>query len=367
MTCCDALVSDGKGQYELRKIHLGEPYDDELTVKIKAAGICHTDWDSIQTWNRPFIVGHEGAGIVTQVGKGVTRAQIGDHVLLNWAIHCGHCFQCRRGNIHICAKCSPVAGDGSGGHAHEGATTLGGTPIERSFHLGTMSESTLVKEGAVVKIPEQVPFESAAIVGCGVMTGFGSVVNVARVAAGSSVCVIGCGGVGLNVIQAARVCGASKIIAIDIADERLNTAIRFGATHGVRSNNSDSRLTQVGRDVRQITGTDGVDYAFECTAIPELGAAPLALVRNAGTAVQVSGIEQEIPFDCSLFEWDKTYINPLYGQCDPVRDVKKIMDLYEAELLQLDELVTKTYLPQDVQQAFSDLLSGRLAKGVIKF
>jgi len=237
MTYCDALVSDGRGQYEIERVRLGAPYDDEVMVQIKAAGICHTDWDSIQTWDRPFIVGHEGAGIVTQVGKYVTRVQIGDPVLLNWAIHCGHCFQCREGNLHICSNYSPVAGDGSGGHAHSEATTLGGAPIERSFHLGTMSEATIVKEGAVVKIPKHIPFESAAIVGCGVMTGFGSVVNVAKVSAGSSVCVIGCGGVGLNVIQAAKVSGASKIIAIDIADERIDTAFRFGATHGIRSEN----------------------------------------------------------------------------------------------------------------------------------
>lgn len=227
-----------------------------------------------------------------------------------------------------------------------------------------MCEYAVVKSAAVVKIDSDIPFSSASIVGCGVMTGWGSVVNAANVEVGSSVCVIGAGGVGLNCIQAAKQSGAAQIIAIDINQQRLDQAKLFGATHGIIASTEDRDFIQVAKDVKAITENRGADYAFECTAIPALGSAPLALVRNAGTAVQVSGIEQRIDFDCELFEWDKIYINPLYGQCNPKRDFAKILRLYEQGLMKLDELVTKTYTLAEAKHGFDDLLNGRVAKGV---
>jgi len=362
-----AILSDGKGNFHLTKITIGTPAQDEVLIKLKASGICHTDWDSINTWNRPFIVGHEGAGIVMAVGSAVTKVKVGDSVILNWAIPCGHCFQCREGNTHICEINSPVCGQGLCGHAHAEAASHQGTPIERSFHLGTMSEHSIVKESAVVKIDCYIPYATASIIGCGVMTGWGSVVNAANVKLGSSVCVIGCGGVGLNVIQAAKLSGANKIIAIDINSERLDQAKKFGATHGVIATREDKDFNEVAAQVRAINSGRGTDYAFECTAVPALGSAPLKLIRSAGMAVQVSGIEQRIDFDCELFEWDKIYINPLYGMCNPDRDFPRIMDLYSSGQLKLDELVTKTYRIEDVAQGFDDLINGRIAKGVVVF
>lgn len=199
------------------------------------------------------------------------------------------------------------------------------------------------------------------------MTGWGSVVNAANVKAGSTVCVIGCGGVGLNVIQAARLSGAAKIIAIDINDERLTQAKQFGATHGVIANRADSHFDEVLTQVKQINNNRAADYAFECTAVPALGSAPLKLIRSAGTAVQVSGIEQRIDFDCELFEWDKIYINPLYGQCNPERDFPRILALYASGKLKLDELITKTYSLENIKEGFDDLLNARIAKGAIIF
>ncbi|EIK45867.1 histidine kinase [Cellvibrio sp. BR] len=362
-----AIISNGKGDFHLTTITIGAPAKGEVHVKLKASGICHTDLDSINNWNKHFIVGHEGAGIVVAVGEGVTKVQAGDKVILNWAIPCGHCFQCREGNAHICEVNSPVCGTGLCGHAHEQAATHQGTPVERSFHLGTMSEHTIVKESAVVKMRGEIPYPSASIIGCGVMTGWGSVVNAANVKVGSSVCVIGCGGVGLNVIQAAKLSGAAKIIAIDINSERLEQAKKFGATHGVIAARDDKDFNAVTEEVKNINGGRGTDYAFECTAVPALGSAPLKLIRSAGTAVQVSGIEQRIDFDCELFEWDKIYINPLYGMCNPDRDFPRIMDLYSSGKLKLDELVTKTYRIEDVAQGFDDLIHGRIAKGVVVF
>jgi Zn-dependent alcohol dehydrogenase len=181
------------------------------------------------------------------------------------------------------------------------------------------------------------------------------------------VAVIGCGGVGLNVIQAAALAGASKIIAIDINAARLEQAKTFGATHGIIATADDKDFNAVAAQVRALNNGRGSDYAFECTAVPALGSAPLKLIRSAGTAVQVSGIEQRIDFDCELFEWDKIYINPLYGMCNPERDFPRILELYSAGKLKLDELVTKTYRLEEAAQGFDDLLNGRIAKGVIIF
>lgn len=362
-----AIVSNGKGQFEQVTLTVMPPLEGEVRVKILASGLCHTDWDSIQNWNKTFVVGHEGAGVIDAVGEGVQGLCVGDKVILNWSIPCGHCFACQQGNVHICENHSPVCGNGLCGHAHAGATTQNGQSVERSFHLGTLSEYTVVKAAAIVKFEHDVPFSSASIVGCGVMTGYGSVVNAAQLKAGSTVCVIGCGGVGLNVIQAARISGARKIIAIDINQERLAQAKQFGATHGLISIQDDVDFLLMRDLVRKMTDGRGADYAFECTAIPALGSAPLALIRNAGTAVQVSGIEQRIDFNCELFEWDKIYLNPLYGKCNPQVDFPALLDLYCSGQLKLDELVTKTYSLKNVAQGFDDMLNGRIAKGVVVF
>lgn len=360
-----AVISNGLGNYQLTTIDVGEPQEYEVRVKVKVAGICHTDWDSINNWNKNFIVGHEGAGVIDQVGKKVKDLAVGDKVIFNWAIPCGECFQCNEGNLHICENNSPVCGNALEGHAQIDSSQHNNMPIERSFHLGTMSEYAVVKSQAVVKIDSNISYSAAAIVGCGVMTGWGSVVNAAKVSVGSSVCVIGCGGVGLNAIQAARQSGATKIIAIDINEDRLAQAKTFGATDGIVVDKADKDFVEVKKKVKALTSGRGADYAFECTAIPALGSAPLALVRNAGTAVQVSGIEERIDFDCELFEWDKVYINPLYGMCNPERDFNKILTLYDNKQMKLEELVTKTYTLETLSEGFDDMLNGRIAKGVV--
>lgn len=363
-----AAIADGKGHFTIQTITVdNNPSDDEVLVRLKAAGICHTDWDS-QSWGKPLVMGHEGAGIVEKTGPKVKHLKTGDKVILNWAIPCYECFQCQEGNQHICEVNSPVTAGNkvAGGHARLNATTLNNVPIERSFSLGTMSEYTLVREAACVKIDIDIPFASAAIVSCGVMTGYGSVINAAKVKAGSSVVVLGTGGVGLNVIQGARIAGASKIIAIDINPSRLKMALDYGATHTILATKDDIGLSEAAKKVKNLTQR-GADYAFECTAIPALGAAPLAMVRNAGVAVQVSGIEQEINIDMNLFEWDKVYINPLYGKARPQIDFPILLELYQKGDLILDKMVTQTYAIDELQRAFSDMHQGLNAKGVVIF
>lgn len=369
MRSSNAAITTGDGGFFIGETQIASPAADEVLVQVKAAGICHTDYDSLQ-WGNQMVAGHEGAGIVIETGRAVGHVKKGDHVILNWAIPCHQCFQCKLGNQHLCEKNSPVTAGKNGyceGHATLESTRYNGRPILRSFNLGTLSEYALVKGAAVTIIPDSIPFPVAAITGCGVMTGYGSVMNAAKVGKGDSVAVIGTGGVGLNVIQAARICGASPIIAIDTNAARLDFARTFGATHILLPEKTDHSLKITAENVKTLTGGRGADYAFECTAVPALGAAPLAMVRNGGTALQLSGIEQEISIDMNLFEWDKKYINPLYGQCRPDRDFLRIFRHYQQKELMLDELITKTYSLDQLDGAFNDMLSGKNAKGVIVF
>ncbi|WP_157208974.1 Zn-dependent alcohol dehydrogenase [Mariniflexile maritimum] len=367
---CKAAIAKGDGTFSIETIEVENPKSDEVLIAVKAAGLCHTDHDSLN-WGKPIIMGHEGAGIVKAVGSNVKSIKIGDAVILNWATPCGECFQCKHENEHICENNSPVVAGGNGftpGHAHLEGSKWNGKPIERSFNIGTLSEYTLVKASAVVKNPIQdMSFSAASIVSCGVMTGFGSAVNTAQVTENASAVVLGSGGVGLNVIQGIKVSKASKIIAVDINQTRLDMAMEFGATHTILADKEDKGLLKAAAKVKAMTNGRGADYAFECTAIPSLGAAPLAMIRNAGTAVQVSGIEQEVLIDMSLFEWDKKYINPLYGKCNPQKDFPKIIEHYRKGEIKLDEMITRTYPLENLQQAFDDMLSGKNAKGVIVF
>ncbi|MBC8768550.1 alcohol dehydrogenase catalytic domain-containing protein [Arenibacter sp. BSSL-BM3] len=365
-----SAIATGDGKFIIDHVTLSDPLENEVLVKMKAAGLCHTDYDSL-SWGKPVLMGHEGAGLVTKVGSKVKNFKQGDQVILNWATPCMSCFQCQEGNQHICENNSPVVAGGNGytpGHAHLEGTLWKGKPIERSFNLGTLSEYALVKESALVKVDhDNLNFSAASIISCGVMTGYGSVVNAAKLKAGSSVVVLGCGGVGLNVINACAISGAASILAVDVNPNKLELAKQFGATDVMLADKSDKGLSQLAIKVKQLFDGRGADYAFECTAIPSLGAAPLAMIRNAGTAVQVSGIEEEITVDMRLFEWDKIYINPLYGKCRPEIDFPKLMRLYKKGDLKLDQMITREYQLEDLQQAFDDMLQGKNAKGVIVF
>jgi Zn-dependent alcohol dehydrogenase len=360
-----AAVADGHGGLMVRDIEVGEPGPDEVLVELRASGICHTDYQILEE-GFAGILGHEGAGVVRAVGSAVTSAVPGDHVLTNWAIHCGLCPACLSGRESLCELDSPVIGGFAGhGHAALDGTTLDGSPLVRAFHLGTLSTATLVRETGVIVIPKDVPFTSACIVGCGVATGFCSVSNAADVPPGATVVVIGCGGVGLNAVQAARLAKASRVIAVDVNPDRLEMARQFGATDVLLAERDDTGLLRAAAQVRALTDGRGADYAFECTAVPALGAAPLAMARHGGTAVQVSGIEEDLTIDMRLFEWDKTYLNPLLGQCRPQYDLPRLIELYRSGDLLLDELVPRTYALDDVHDAVQDMLRGTHGKCVV--
>lgn len=367
MTPTRAAIADGVGSFTIDTIEVGAPIADEVLVEIRAAGICHTDQASL-SWKRPLVMGHEGAGVVRAVGPGVTHVQPGDAVVLNWCIPCGVCAQCRRGDTVLCEVSKPAhVMEPSRGHAHAEGSRWRGAPIDRSFNIGTLSGLALVRKEAVTPMPASVPFPVAAITGCGVMTGFGSAVNVARVQPGDSVAVLGCGGVGLNVIQGARVAGATTIVAIDTNAEALERARGFGATATVLAQGDDEEFTQMAEAVRGFTAGRGADHAFEATSVPALAFAPLRLVRDGGQALQVSGINDPVSVPMPWFMWNKRYVTPLYGGCMPARDFPRIFELYVSGALHLDALVTRTYTLDQLGEAIDDMLTGRNAKGVVLF
>lgn len=360
-----SAIADGQGRFFLDEIEVGEPLGREMIVDIRAAGLCHTDHASLN-WKRPLVMGHEGAGVVRAVGAEVARFKPGDAVVLNWAIPCGSCFQCSRGQAVLCEVSRPAyVMSPSAAHAHAAGSLWRGAPIDRSFNLGTLSSHALVREEAATLIPEGVPFASACIVGCGVMTGWGSAINIAKIEPGAAVAVIGCGGVGLNVIQGARIAKAGAIIALDLHQESLDRARSFGATHCLQTSIKDEQLAEASEKVKALTSGRGVDYVFEATAAPRLAAAPLRMVRNGGMALQLSGINDPVTIEMPLFMWNKTYVTPLYGGCVPDRDFPRIFDGYLRGELLLDQLVTRVYNLNELGEAFEDMLAGRLAKGVV--
>lgn len=358
-----AAITNGQGDLRLDAVDVSAPVGREVLVQIKAAGICRTDIQSL-TWGRPLVVGHEGAGVVAGVGPDVRRVRVGDRVVLNWAIPCGTCAACGRGDEALCAAWVEDGGDDVSAAPRPTKSRHNGREIERAFELGTFSEYAIVDEAAVTRMPDNVSFESACIVGCSMMTGVGAVLNVAKPPPAASVAVLGCGGVGLNVIQAAALCSAAPIIAIDRSSDRLERARAFGATEAVLAGGIEEIVSRV----RQLTFGHGADYAFECTGESDLAFAPLRLVRHGGAALQLSGFEKghKASVDLADLHWNKTYTTVLYGGCVPERDFPRIFEFHAAGRLKLNELITRTYDFDETLKAVDDVMSGRVAKAVIR-
>lgn len=361
-----AVLADGKGGFGIEEVEVEPPAAGEVRVALRAAGVCHTDHASL-SWPGPLLLGHEGAGHVESVGEGVQGLAVGQPVLLNWAIPCGVCFQCSRGADALCERTHEL-NDGRFGdsRAHTGATRWRGQAVKRSFHLGTFAGHTVVRAEAVTPLPQDLPVDLACILGCAVMTGVGSVVNVAAVAPGASVAVLGCGGVGLNVIQGARIAGARTIIAIDRIAKRLEHAVHLGATHAWQVHDGDPDHDLLITTVRALTNGRGVDHAFEATGVPALAFLPLRLVRNGGEVLQVSGAHGPATVELTQLFWNKRYLTPLYGGCVPARDFPRLFEWVSGGQLELASLISHRYPLERLGQAFDDMLAGRSSKGVLQ-
>ncbi|MER6245504.1 Zn-dependent alcohol dehydrogenase [Streptomyces griseorubiginosus] len=346
------VLFDGRQIQVVDDLEVREPEAGEVLVAISAAGLCHSDLsvvDGTIPFPVPVVLGHEGAGVVEAVGEGVTHVGPGDHVALSTLANCGACADCDRGRPTMCRKAigRPRRPFSRGG--------------ERVFQFASNSafaQRTVVKAVQAVRIPEDIPLTSAALIGCGVLTGVGAVLNRARVDLGDSVLVIGTGGIGLNVIQGARIAGASRIVAVDANPAKEAVARQFGAS---------DFLTSV-EGVRELLPY-GVDHAFECVGRVELVRAAIDLLDRHGQAVLLGtpAAGAEASFVVSSMFLDKSVLGCRYGSSRPQRDIPRYAELYRQGRLLLDELVTETYPIEDFEKAVGDAEAGRVARGVLTF
>jgi S-(hydroxymethyl)glutathione dehydrogenase/alcohol dehydrogenase len=358
-----AAVLESYGQpLNVTDVDLAEPRDHEVKVKIRAAGVCHSDLTIQQgrvPYPTPCVLGHEGAGEIVEVGPDVTRVKPGDHVVLMWTPMCGDCFYCRRGQTHLCDanRAMGMMDDGTSRLSKNGQAILHG------INTACFAEEAILRDHAVVKIADDIPFEVAAVVGCGVLTGVGAAINTAKLRPGEAVAVIGCGGVGINVIQGARLAGANPIVAIDTVEAKLDMAERFGATHRVNAANGDAVS-----EVQQLTGGRGADAAFEVVGVPALERQAFDMTRRGGRAVFVgmAGFGDEVTLP-SLFLalGEKNVLGCYYGSCDPKRDIPRFLDLWKAGKLDLEGLVSQTSKLEDVNGAFEDMEAGKVIRTVL--
>ena len=351
-----AVLREQGSPLEIVEIVLPEPGPGQVTVSMVAAGVCHSDLSLANGTLRqpvPAVLGHEGAGVVVAIGPGVRRVQVGDHVVLNWAPHCGECWFCLQGEPYLCEHAADAAGV-----PH--ATLADGTPVYPGLGAGAFAEQTIVPERGVVPIPKDMPLHLAAVLGCAVLTGVGAVANTARVAKGQSVAVIGIGGIGLSVLQAARIAGAHPIVAVDVAREKADLAVAHGATHFVASDAATAKT------IRTLTEGRGVDHAFECVGRPETIRLAWSSSRRGGDVVVVGVGSAKAPVEFSAFElywFGRTIQGCLYGSSNPDTDVPILLDHVEAGELDLASLVTATADLADVNDALANL--GRGARTVL--
>jgi len=350
----------------VEQIEVQAPHAGEVMIRLAACGVCHSDLSATNgtiTYPLPLVLGHEGAGVVTAVGEGVSRFAVGDRVVSSFVSMCGRCHYCQTGRPQLCVQSLQALytlPDGTV-RTHDEA----GTALNVFCGCGVMAEYATLHADSLVKIDREMPLDRAALISCGVMTGFGAAVNTARVEAGSIAVVFGCGGVGLNAIQGCAIAGAGMVVAVDTSERKLELARRFGATHAFNVTGVD----QVGKALYKLTG-GGADYAFDCVGQGKISEQAFGVLRRGGTAVTV-GIAapgDKIVLNAQLVAvTEKTLTGSYYGSARPQQDFPRLIGLYRSGRLKLDELITRTYSIDEAPQAFADLAEGQDGRGVILF
>jgi S-(hydroxymethyl)glutathione dehydrogenase/alcohol dehydrogenase len=334
-----------------------EPGPHQVTLKIEATGVCHSDLSCINgtmPQPAPVVLGHEGAGVVEAVGAGVEDLHVGDHVIVAWSVPCGRCRNC------VARRAPQLCGTMYSTGALDPRFRLDGQPVLAMNGVGTFAQYTTVQQGAAIPIDDDVPFDIASLIGCGVTTGVGAVVNRARVAPGSSVVVFGCGGVGMAAIQGARLVGASTIVAVEVVEEKRRLALGFGATHACPPE-------QLAELRAELTG-DGFDYAFEAIGLAATMRAAWDSVRRGGTACVIGAGRQDDPLVFSAFELffnEKTLVGSYYGSSDVRSQFHDLIRLWRAGRLDLERMITRRRPLDDVNRALEDLAAGAVIRTVI--
>jgi S-(hydroxymethyl)glutathione dehydrogenase/alcohol dehydrogenase len=336
----------------------------DVMVRIRASGLCHTDLEVIQgslAYPLPIVLGHEGAGVVEAVGTDVTTVKPGDAVVLSWNPHCGHCFYCDRDAPILC---EPFRRNQPRGLLLDGSTrmTRDGETVHHYSTTSTHAEYTVVPESGAIPMPPEIPFDRACLIGCGVMTGIGAVVRKAKAVPGSTIVVIGCGAVGLNAVQGARLVGAERIIAVDLVRERLDRAVEFGATDTLEASGDTAEA------IRALTAGRGADYVFEAAGGKSAFRLSIEAVRPGGEVVWLGKIhvDEEVSFRWGSLMGEKRIVRSSYGDARPRRDFPWIAREYLDGRVKLDELITRRIRLGEINEGFAALARGEGIRTVVE-
>jgi S-(hydroxymethyl)glutathione dehydrogenase / alcohol dehydrogenase len=352
-----ALYETGTGKLSIQEIDIADPGPDQVRVRVHHCGLCHSDYTVLDgdLGMSPAVLGHEAAGVVEAVGSGVTSLAVGDKVVLTPIASCGRCYWCVRGEPGGCVNNADVFSssfaDGTTGLSRDGAL------VYRGMGVGGFAEHALVKETGAIKVPDDTPLDIACVIGCAVQTGAGAVLNTARVTPGSTVLVLGLGGIGLSVVQGARIAGASQIIVSDPNGARRSVALELGATDAI-----DPTDTEVPGATRDLTGGIGADYAFEAAGVAALQTVAIDATRAGGTTVLVGApsFEHSLTIDNTLF-WsmaEKKLMGCFMGSCNSTRDIPRLLALWRSGQLDLERLITSRRPLDEINEGFADLAAG---------
>lgn len=360
-----AVLYETQTPLQIRELRQDPPKAGEVRVQMGASGLCLSDHHLMEGNSKidlPAVLGHEGAGTVIEVGEGVTRVRPGDRCILSFVSHCGMCRNCLTGFPNVCEtniRFGPRQYDGTA-RLHDN-----GDDIYQLGKVGVFSETIICPQQACQPIPDEVPIEVAALIGCSVTTGVGGVINNPNAKTGMTVAVFGCGGVGLNVIQGAKLLNASRIIAVDILDHKLEFTYRFGATDRINLREEND----VAGTIKEMTN-GGVDMAFDSIGKAEVIAAAFDCVRPTGTAVLIGlgAVGETAPIDMKdMVREQKTLMGSYYGSVSPHESFRKIVDAYLRGELDIESLITRSYSLDQINQGFHDMVSGGEGRGIIKF
>jgi len=360
-----ALLEAPTTQMSVVDIDCQEPQAGEVLVRIAASGVCQSDLHivhGVQSTPLPAVLGHEGAGIVEAVGPNVTRVKVGDHVVLSWVPYCGQCIYCLSGHPNLCSVAYAALAQGM---LLDGTSRLSrlGKPVYHYSFISSFADYAVVPEAGCIVVRRDIPLDKAALVGCAVMTGVGAALNTAHVQPGSTVAIIGAGGVGLNVMQGSQLSGAVSIIAIDVNPAKLAFAYTFGATHTINATEVDAVSA-----VRELTRGVGADFCFEAVGRPQTMRQCWEMARPGGTVVMVGiapeGSELSLPANRVVRE-ERRLMGSFYGSARPHSDMPMILELYMAGKLKLDELVTHRFSLEQINEAVSALESGEAIRPII--
>jgi len=354
-----AVLNAPKTPLAIEELTIDEPIAGEALVRVVAAGVCHSDLHFIEgtyPGRLPMVLGHEVAGVVEQVGPGVTHVRAGDRVIMGFVQPCGHCKYCDAGRPNLCQTRTTAR------PADRPILKRGDQAVSGMAGTAGFAQQSVMPATGLVKVPDGIGLDVAALVGCSVMTGYGAVVNTAKVEPGSTVAVVGAGGIGLNIIQAARLAGASRIIAVDMVEAKLGVAKQFGATDTVNAGDTDPV-----KKVQELTG-GGADFTFEAIGLKVTAEQAYAMAGRGGTAVIVGMIPPADQISISGMIWmqEKTLKGSYYGSARFHTDMPRIFDLYRQGKLNIEGLVTKRFPLEGINEAFDLLRSGAVSRSILE-